>query len=475
MHNKGRGVSGASGSNTMPPLEHCGTCSPKIREIPVPDKSMRVLVAIASYGTRNDSYLRQLIAEYTCMPFQIDIVVVSNIQKDVPANVRLVVGLPRRNPWSLPFAHKQIFVESAERYDLFIYSEDDTLITKQHVDAFLRATVVLEPEEIAGFLRSEVGLDGTTYYSSIHSHYRWEPNSVCCRGTDTFAVFSNEHGACYMLTQDHLRRAIDSGGFDVPPHEGKYDMLVSAATDPYTQCGLKKLICISRLQDFTCKHLTNKYVGRTGLEKRLVDIQVEALLDIATRGVSVAPPVRVGTLLPGNRWNKWYYEPCRDDMLSMIPDRVRRVLSLGCGWGRTEEALVDRNVQVTAIPLDVVIGKVAETRGIRVVGEPLQAGPERLAGEEFDVMLISNLLHLVEDPVDLLRKYRAVLHAGGMAILSCPNMNQLAIWTRRVLAAKKLSGDRELRTLGRSLYLRWTGATMAQGSRIFDSADFVRA
>ena len=41
----------------------------------------RILVAIASYGTGNDVYLRQLIEEYRSMSFDIDIVILSNIEK----------------------------------------------------------------------------------------------------------------------------------------------------------------------------------------------------------------------------------------------------------------------------------------------------------------------------------------------------------------------------------------------------------
>src|SRR5882672_4896242 len=91
---------------------------------------LRALVAIASFGTANDRFLQRLIREYRAMPFDIDIVVLSNLDKAVGTGVEVVVGLPTRNPWSLPFAHKKIFVDRVKKYDLFIYSEDDTLITE---------------------------------------------------------------------------------------------------------------------------------------------------------------------------------------------------------------------------------------------------------------------------------------------------------------------------------------------------------
>ena len=109
-----------------------------------------ILVVIASHGSNNDRYLHQLIEEYKSMSYPIDIVVTSNIPKDLDKSIEVVVGLPAKNPWTLPFAHKKIFADRVDRYDLFIYSEDDTLITQQHIEAFLHATEVLKPDEIAG-------------------------------------------------------------------------------------------------------------------------------------------------------------------------------------------------------------------------------------------------------------------------------------------------------------------------------------
>ena len=289
---------------------------------------LKVFVAIASYGRNNDVYLQRLIDEYLAMRHDVRIVVLSNISKPLPEGVELRVGLPSRNPWSLPFAHRALFVERQDDYDLFVYSEDDTLLTEKHIDAFLDVSVELHADEVAGFIRTEEGLDGKVYYSTIHRHYHWDPTSVCERGGELFAYLTNEHGACYVLTQPQLKRAIQSGGFAVPPHEGRYDMLVSAATDPYTQCGFKKLMCISRLDDFACSHLTNKYIGRTGTEKSLVDMQIDALRELGMGALDVPAPIPVETADGDPRWAKSYYEPRLDAVIDFFVARgVRSVLS----------------------------------------------------------------------------------------------------------------------------------------------------
>src|SRR5580704_4490159 len=119
---------------------------------------MRILVAIASYGTRNDGYLSELVREYRSMPFDVDIVVLSNVSKEVAPGVEVVVvNLRGKDPWSLPFPHKKIFADRQSGYDLFIYSEDDVLISERNIKAFLKACSVLPEDEIPGFFRFERG------------------------------------------------------------------------------------------------------------------------------------------------------------------------------------------------------------------------------------------------------------------------------------------------------------------------------
>src|SRR6266566_3832956 len=113
---------------------------------------MKVLVTIASYGTTNDQYVSRVIEEYRTMRYAVDFVVLSNIPKNLGPDIQVVVGLPSKNPYSLPFGHKKILAGRVSDYDLFIYSEDDILITQRNIEAFLRATEVLPENEIAGFL-----------------------------------------------------------------------------------------------------------------------------------------------------------------------------------------------------------------------------------------------------------------------------------------------------------------------------------
>jgi 2-polyprenyl-3-methyl-5-hydroxy-6-metoxy-1,4-benzoquinol methylase len=424
---------------------------------------MKILVGIANYGMRNDGYLRRLIEEYRKMEYAVDLAVFSNVKKDLGPGIEVIVGVPSRNPWSLPFAHKRVFAERANDYDLFIYSEDDTLITQRNVEAFLRAAQVLPSNEIAGFLRTEAGADGRRYFSTVHSHFHWDPSSVCKRGECVFAYFSNEHSACYMLTREQLKRAIDSGGYLVEPHEGKYHMLETAATDPYTACGMGKMICISQFEDFVLPHLPNKYVGRLGLEEGEMYRQVEALLAIARGERAATTLLDVETKARHQKWSKLYYEPCNDAALSLVPQEARKVLSIGCGLGLTEKELVRRGVRVVALPLDSVIASCAEAHGIEVVLGDWQSAPSRLNGDRFDCILIFDILHLLPDPVSALAAFTHLLSPQGRILVAAPNFSYLPyVWRRMRRDAQftKLShyGKSGLNVTNRRVMRRWLKA-----------------
>ena len=239
---------------------------------------MRVLVAIANYGPFRYGYLDKALAAYRRMSHDVDVVIHSDRPKRVPAGARLVVGLPTPDPCSLPFVHKELFREQRDRYDLFVFSEDDILIEEDNLAAYLEVSRVLGADEVTGFFRYERDDEGRLWYVDAHPPYDWVPGSVVRRGAYTFATFSNEHAGCYALTREQLRRALASGGYLVGPHATWYDMRESAATDPYTGCGLTKRLCLSHLERFLVHHMPNTYAGVVGTPEGEFATQVKRLL-----------------------------------------------------------------------------------------------------------------------------------------------------------------------------------------------------
>ena len=217
----------------------------------------------------------------------------------------------------------------------------------------------------------------------------------------------------------------------VDPHEWKYDLLCSAATDPYTQCGLTKLTPISHLDDFSVHHLSNKYVGKLGISQPEMHTQVNAVLRIAASQCNPKQLLNTETNLWHGMYSKDYYEPISEEVISMVPPNARNVLSIGCGWGATECSLADRGLRVVAVPLDSVICSTAAERGVEMVVGDFLSAREKVRNETFDILLLSNVLHLVPDPIEILSLFRPVLSAEGAVVITSPNMECApTIWRR---------------------------------------------
>lgn len=409
--------------------------------------SPRLLVVIASFGERNLELLKRIIARYRSMTLDVDVVVHSDAAKDLGAGVEVIVELPTKHRWSLQFAHRAVLARNADKYDLFAYSEDDMEVTEENIRAFLRATPRLAPDEIAGFLRYEVEQFGKRSLPDVHEHFRWKPESVQRRGSSVVAEFTNEHAAFYLLTRHQLRQAIASGGFVRAPYQARYDPACSAATDPYTSCGFRKVICVSELENFLIHHTSNRYSGELGPSLDVFQEQIQALMEISDQARPAKTLCAVEPKVLQALFSKSLYEKPGQERLEAVPKDARTILSIGCGWGEFEAELQRRGATVTALGLDSVIGAAAERRGIRMIYGTLEEGLQSVQSRQFDCVAMSRLLHLLPNPAKVIADCCQLVRPGGKLLLSGPNFNRFPVLLKRAL----LYGDyRKLRSFADS-------------------------
>ncbi len=392
-----------------------------------------MLVGIASYGQKNLSFLKRIIATYQEMEMVTEIIVFSEAPKELGPGIRVAVGLPDSNPWSLPFAHKTAFAQEADHFDLFVYTEDDIFVTEQQIRQFLLAAPEMADDEIPGYLRYELTSEGSKLLTDVHGSFHWKPETVARRGEYTIAEFSNEHAGFYILTQAQLRRAIASGGFLKAPYEGRYGLPETAATDPYTCCGFRKVICISHLDDFLVHHMSNVYVNRHGVSLPSFQEQVHTLFDIAAGHHPVSHLTVVEPKVLQRKFSKRYYEKPGADLLELLPTGAATVLSLGTGCCALETELQRRGCQVTALPLDTVVLSVANRKGIETIDGTWQECFRKLNGRTFDCVLTSNVLHLQADPGEMLKECCRCVRSNGTLVLAGPNFGRFPIVMKRVL------------------------------------------
>jgi 2-polyprenyl-3-methyl-5-hydroxy-6-metoxy-1,4-benzoquinol methylase len=401
---------------------------------------VRMLVAIASYGDKNLGFLREIIQAYKTMAMQADVVVFSESPKSLGADVKVEVGLPTPNPWSLPFAHKRIFAEKADQYDLFVYSEDDIEVKEEHIRAFLVANNAMQADEIPGYIRYEVAPDGTKLLTDVHASFHWKAESVRTRDGYTVAEFTNDHAGFYILTKAQLKKCLASGGFLREPYYGRYGFPETAATDPYTICGFRKVICISHLPEFLIRHMSNLYVNRHGVTLGWFEDQVRTLIQIGKGNHPANTLCGVESKMPSLGWSKGYYERVDEALLEAVPAEATNILSVGCGWGATEARLKERGARVTVLPLDSVFGAGAEQEGYEVVYGSMTECLEKLGGRKFDCVMMTNLLHLQRDPTAVIQQLKRHVGNKGCVVLKGPNFDRISLLVKRKGRLKDFRG-----------------------------------
>ena len=127
-------------------------------------------------------------------------------------------------------------------------------------------------------------------------------------------------------------------------------------------------------------------------------------------------------------FNPSYITP-RDDIMSLIPGGVERLLDVGCSTGALGEALKERrNVHVTGVEFDAAMAAEAEGRLDDVCVADLNRDDlrELLAGSRFDCLIFADILEHLADPWRVLRQAGELLEPGGYAVTSLPNIRHIS-------------------------------------------------
>jgi O-antigen biosynthesis protein len=117
-----------------------------------------------------------------------------------------------------------------------------------------------------------------------------------------------------------------------------------------------------------------------------------------------------------------------DDLLALVPETARRVLDVGCGAGRTGEALRARlGCEVVGVESDLGFAEAARTRLEDVIVADLET-LESVPGT-FDALVLDGAIARVRDPARLLRALLPALAADGVIVLAVPNVKHWSVFT----------------------------------------------
>jgi 2-polyprenyl-3-methyl-5-hydroxy-6-metoxy-1,4-benzoquinol methylase len=121
-----------------------------------------------------------------------------------------------------------------------------------------------------------------------------------------------------------------------------------------------------------------------------------------------------------------YYDTARREVLPWLPERVARMLDVGCGAGATTAAVRETRAVEWAGGVEYVekIAAEAEARLDRVWrGDAAQAPLEaEIAASSLDLVLCLDVLEHMADPWTMVRRLSTLVAPGGRLILSVPNV-----------------------------------------------------
>jgi len=123
-----------------------------------------------------------------------------------------------------------------------------------------------------------------------------------------------------------------------------------------------------------------------------------------------------------------YFAHKQTQLIGLIPEKsVRRVLSLGCGYGHTEYELLKRNIEVWAIEKDEIAAIEAEKRVSKVIVGDLSEVNDRCPDDYFDCLMFPDILEHLVDPYGTLKLYLNKLRKGGIVVASLPNVRLFSV------------------------------------------------
>ena len=97
------------------------------------------------------------------------------------------------------------------------------------------------------------------------------------------------------------------------------------------------------------------------------------------------------------------------------------------------QELLNRSRNVTALPLDSVIGAIAKRRGVEIIDGTWDDCHAKLIGRRFDCILITNLLHLQRNPERSVHQCSRLLRPGGTLLIAGPNLDRPSTRLKKTL------------------------------------------
>ena len=136
---------------------------------------------------------------------------------------------------------------------------------------------------------------------------------------------------------------------------------------------------------------------------------------------------------------------CTPDIIDRVLTELRKetglghVLELGCGTGLFTEALIDSSSRITATDFsDEMVDEACNKRGDLDIVDFVKADGTCLQFDDdsFDTVFMANFIHLVDDPVSVVKESYRVLKPGGKIIITSFAVDEMHLEARKAIVER---------------------------------------
>jgi len=253
----------------------------------------QVILVIANYGNKQIPYLKTILQEYNNFKkYKIKVILLNTeLIKNLNysnLNIKQEIYDLSLGYW-LAHKHRKFISENKDNFDIFIYSENDFLITEANLDTFVKHSKNLKNTKyVPGFLRYELKKnDNTKYLLDCHPNHAVNriplysiikypvgllPTHIALNfhlnpiirqlnitiNNKKYFEVQNLHQGCYILTKEQLKIVLDSGNY-FNKSKNYVGARESAASNVYAYCNIVKVINQGDLESNLIHHLADKY------------------------------------------------------------------------------------------------------------------------------------------------------------------------------------------------------------------------
>jgi 2-polyprenyl-3-methyl-5-hydroxy-6-metoxy-1,4-benzoquinol methylase len=123
-----------------------------------------------------------------------------------------------------------------------------------------------------------------------------------------------------------------------------------------------------------------------------------------------------------------YYSRIRKEIIQSVPaNKTARVLSLGCGYGLTENILAAEGSEVWGVEMNPGAAARAAQKLTRVICQDADCAIDFLPRGCFDCLILSDILEHLVDPWASLLLFRRTLAPSGVVVASIPNVRFIGV------------------------------------------------